>query len=235
EAQAKGFAEADPTLDINGVDAAHKLAILASLAFGGLVNFDRIPVEGITGVTPLDINYAKSFGYVIKLLAICRFIGGKADLRVHPTLVPEDHLLAAVDNELNAVFITGDLVGDTMFYGPGAGQNPTASAVVSDIIDLARDLRLKNGESLTGLVIDTEKTLSLLPRGEIRNRYCLRLSSRDRPGILTQIAGVIGENNISISAVVQLEAHGEKEFVPIVLLTHEAPEKSLNKALRKIG
>ena len=235
EAQAKGFAEADPTLDINGVDAAHKLAILASLAFGGLVNFDRIPVEGITGVTPLDINYAKSFGYVIKLLAICRFIGGKADLRVHPTLVPEEHLLAAVNNELNAVFITGDLVGNTMFYGPGAGQDPTASAVVSDIVDLARNMLARpRGECFSCLSMDPEKDVPLLPLDEVTNRFYLRLYTLDQPGILARISGVLGENKISISSVGQLETHGEKDFVPIVLLTHEAPEHALNKALMQL-
>jgi len=235
EAQIKGFAEADPSLDISGVDAAHKLAILAALASGGLVDFHSIPVEGISAVTSFDINYAKSFGYVIKLLAVCRFAQNQVDLRVHPTLVPENHLLAAVNNELNAVFITGDLVGNTMFYGPGAGQNPTASAVVSDIIDLARDLLLKNGEFFSSLTINPEKILSLLPLGEISNRYYLRLYTRDQPGIFAQIAGVLGENNISISSVVQLEAHGEKEFVPIVLLTHEARENYFNNALKEIG
>ncbi|HHU82178.1 MAG TPA: homoserine dehydrogenase [Firmicutes bacterium] len=239
EAQDRGFAEADPTLDINGVDAAHKLAILASLASGSLADFDRIPVEGITGVTPLDINYAKSFGYVIKLLAICRFVGGKADLRVHPTLVPEEHLLAAVNNELNAVFISGDLVGNTMFYGPGAGQNPTASAVVSDIVDMARNIlarpcTMKNGESFFGLSVNPEKDLPLLPLDEVTNRFYLRLYTLDQPGILAKISGVLGANKISISSVVQLETHGEKDFVPIVLLTHEAPEHALNEALMEL-
>src|SRR5690554_5707473 len=256
EAQSKGFAEADPKLDINGIDAAHKLAILACLASGGLVDFNAIPVEGITGVTSLDINYAKSFGYVIKLLAVCRFVGKKVDLRVHPTLVPVQHLLAAVNNELNAVFITGDLVGNTMFYGPGAGQNPTASAVVSDIVDLARDLLarphgmkngerfssltvnpeknvlgMKNGERFSSLTVNPEKNVPLLPLDEVANRYYLRLYTLDQPGILAKIAGVLGENKISISSVVQLETHGEKDFVPIVLLTHEAPEHALNNAL----
>jgi homoserine dehydrogenase len=239
EAQARGFAEADPTLDINGVDAAHKLALLTSLAAGGLVDFYRIPVEGITGVTPLDINYAKSFGYVIKLLAICRFVEGKADLRVHPTLVPQEHLLAAVNNELNAVFINGDLVGNTMFYGPGAGQNPTASAVVSDLVDLARNLLvcprpMKNGENFSGLSVNPEKEVPLLPLDEVTNRFYLRLYTLDQPGILAKIAGVLGANKISISSVVQLETHGEKDFVPIVLLTHEAPEHALNKALTEL-
>lgn len=236
EAQSKGFAEADPKLDINGIDAAHKLAILACLASGGLVDFNAISVEGITGVTSLDINYAKSFGYVIKLLAVCRFVGKKVDLRVHPTLVPVQHLLAAVNNELNAVFITGDLVGNTMFYGPGAGQNPTASAVVSDIVDLARDLLarphgMKNGERFSSLTVNPEKNVPLLPLDEVANRYYLRLYTLDQPGILAKIAGVLGENKISISSVVQLETHGEKDFVPIVLLTHEAPEHALNNAL----
>lgn len=239
EAQAKGFAEADPSLDINGIDAAHKLAILASLAAGGIVDFNLIPVEGITGVTSLDINYAKSFGYVIKLLAICRFIDGKADLRVHPTLVPEEHLLAAVNNELNAVFITGDLVGNTMFYGPGAGQNPTASAVVSDLVDLARNLlarprTMKNGDNFSGPSVNPEKDVPLLPLDEVTNRFYLRLYTLDQPGILAKIAGVLGANKISISSVVQLETHGEKDFVPIVLLTHEAPEHALNKALAEL-
>ncbi len=217
EAQARGFAEADPTLDINGVDAAHKLAILASLASGGLVDFDRIPVEGITGVTPLDVNYAK----------------------VHPTLVPEDHLLAAVNNELNAVFITGDLVGSTMFYGPGAGQNPTASAVVSDLVDLARNLlarprAVENGGNFSGLLVNPEKEVPLLPLDDVTNRFYLRLYTLDQPGILAKISGVLGANKISISSVVQLETHGEKDFVPIVLLTHEAPEHALNKALTEL-
>ncbi|NLY88148.1 MAG: homoserine dehydrogenase [Firmicutes bacterium] len=239
EAQAKGFAEADPTLDINGVDAAHKLAILASLASGGLVDFKLIPVEGITGVTSLDINYAKSFGYVIKLLAICRFTGGKADLRVHPTLIPQEHLLAAVNNELNAVFITGDLVGNTMFYGPGAGQNPTASAVVSDIVDMARNLlarprTMAGGEGFSGFSLNPEKDIPLLPLDEVTNRFYLRLYTLDQPGILAKISGVLGANKISISSVVQLETHGEKDFVPIVLLTHEAPEHALNKALTEL-
>lgn len=139
EAQIQGFAEADPTLDVGGGDAAHKLTILASLAAGGFVDFNAIPVEGITELTTLDIDFAKNFGYVVKLLAIYRFNEEKLDLRVHPTLVPGDHLLAAVNNELNAVFITGDYVGDTMFDGPGAGQTPTASAIVSDLVDLSLD------------------------------------------------------------------------------------------------
>ena len=232
EAQAKGFAEADPTLDVGGGDAAHKLTILASLAAGGFVDFDAIPVEGITDLTALDINFAKDFGYVVKLLAIYRFSEEKIDLRVHPTLVPGDHLLAAVNNELNAVFITGDYVGDTMFYGPGAGQTPTASAIVSDLVDLAHNIQ--RGKPVTTRTINPEKQVALFSLEEITNRFYLRLFTLDQPGILAQIAGVLGRYAISISSVVQLETHGEESYVPIVLLTHEASEKAMAKALTAI-
>jgi homoserine dehydrogenase len=232
EAQAKGFAEADPTLDVGGGDAAHKLTILASLASGGFVDFNAIPAEGIAELTTLDINFAKSFGYVIKLLAICRFNGKKIDLRVHPTLVPKEHLLAAVNNELNAIFVTGNYVGDTMFYGPGAGQLPTASAIISDIADLSRDFpRRKKGLQQP---INPEKNVALFSLDEISNRYYLRLFTLDQPGILSKISGVFGKYGISISSMVQLETHGEKNYVPIVLLTHEAPEKAMFKALSEI-
>lgn len=232
EAQAKGFAEADPTLDVGGGDAAHKLTILASLAAGGFVDFQAIPVEGITGLTTLDINFAKSFGYVIKLLAICRF-NGKLDLRVHPTLVPGDHLLAAVNNELNAIFVTGDYVGDTMFYGPGAGQAPTASAIVSDLVDLAHGLGVER-ETAVAPVINPEKEVPLFSLEEVTNRFYLRLFTLDQPGILAQIAGVLAKYGISISSVVQLETHGTANYVPIVLLTHEASEKAMFNALAEI-
>lgn len=234
EAQMKGFAEADPTLDVSGGDAAHKLTILASLASGGMVDFNSIPVEGITSLTTMDINFAKNFGYVIKLLAICRFFGEELDLRVHPTLIPKEHLLAAVNDELNAVFVTGNYVGDTMFYGPGAGQCPTASAIVSDIVDLSKDLLLKNGERFSNRTVNPEQKAALLPLEKISNRFYLRIFTQDKPGILSSIAGVLGRYGISISSVIQLETHGEKEFVPIVLLTHKAPEKAMNKALAEI-
>jgi homoserine dehydrogenase len=233
EAQTKGFAEADPTLDIGGGDAAHKLTILASLAAGGFVDFDSIPVEGITELTSLDINFAKNFGYVIKLLAICRFNGTKLDLRVHPTLVPGDHLLAAVNHELNAIFVTGNYVSDTMFYGPGAGQLPTGSAVVSDLVDLAKSL-LQPEDGSTAQMINPEKDVALFSLDEIANRYYLRCFTLDQPGILAKISGVFGKYGISISSVVQLETHGDKNYVPIVLLTHEAPEKAMCKALEEI-
>ncbi len=235
EAQAKGFAEADPTLDVGGGDAAHKLTVLASLASGGFVDFQAIPVEGITELTTLDINFAKRFGYVIKLLAICRFNGKKIDLRVHPTLVPGDHLLAAVNNELNAIFVTGNFVGDTMFYGPGAGQLPTASAIVSDLVDLSRNFIQQGMDRSFTRTINPEKGIELFSLGEISNRYYLRLFTLDQPGILSKISGILGKYQVSISSMVQLETHGEKNYVPIVLLTHEAPEKAMFKALSEIS
>lgn len=235
EAQAKGFAEADPTLDVGGGDAAHKLTILASLASSGFVDYRDLLVEGITPITKLDINFAKSFGYTIKLLAICRAMPNGLDLRVHPTLVPNSHLLAAVNNELNAVFVKGDYVGNTMFYGPGAGERPTGSAIISDIVDLSRDLLLKEGEQFCNRTINPEQSVKVVPLQEIRNRFYLRFFTQDKPGVLSKISGVLGEKGISISSMVQLETHGKENYVPIVLLTHEASEKAMEEAWEVIG
>lgn len=235
EAQAKGFAEADPTLDVGGGDAAHKLTILASLATSGMVDFESLYVEGITSITKLDINFAKSFGYTIKLLAVFRSLANGLDLRIHPTLIPNTHLLAAVNNELNAVFVKGDFVGNTMFYGPGAGERPTGSAIVSDIVDLSRDLLLKEGEQYCNRPIDPERGVKIVPLSEIKNRFYLRFFTLDKPGVLSKISGVLGEKGISISSMVQLETHGKDNYVPIVLLTHEASEQGMAEALREIG
>lgn len=235
EAQAKGFAEADPTLDVGGGDAAHKLTILASLATSGMVDFNSIYVEGITSITKLDINFAKSFGYTIKLLAVFRSLANGLDLRVHPTLIPNNHLLAAVNKELNAVFVKGDFVGNTMFYGPGAGERPTGSAIVSDIVDLSRDLLLKDGERFCNRPIDPERSVRIVPLSEIKNRFYLRFFTLDKPGVLSKISGVLGEKEISIASMVQLETHEKDNYVPIVLLTHEASEQAMAEALREIG
>lgn len=235
EAQAKGFAEADPTLDVGGGDAAHKLTILASLATSSMVDFNSLYVEGITSITKLDINFAKSFGYTIKLLAIFRSLADGLDLRVHPTLIPNAHLLAAVKNELNAVFVKGDFVGNTMFFGPGAGERPTGSAIVSDIVDLSRDLLLKEGEQYCNRPIDPEQSAKLVPLSEIKNRFYLRFFTFDKPGVLSKIAGVLGDKGISISSMVQLETHGKDNYVPIVLLTHESSEQALEVALGEIS
>jgi len=230
-AQEKGFAEADPTLDISGGDAAHKLTILASIASNGFVPYESIYMEGITGITKLDIDFAKSFGYTIKLLAVYRVINGGLDLRVHPTLIDSEHLLSAVSNEMNAIFVKGDFVGNTMFYGPGAGERPTASAIVSDIVDLSE--RLCNNGELNGL-IKPDMEVKLVPKDEITNRFYLRFFTRDVPGVLTKISGVLADCGISISSMVQLETHEKDNYVPIVLLTHEASEKSMDQALKKI-
>lgn len=235
EAQAKGFAEADPTLDIGGGDAAHKLTILASLATSGMVDFNSLYVEGITGITKLDINFAKSFGFTIKLLAVFRSLKNGLDLRVHPTLIPNSHLLASVNNELNAVFVKGDFVGNTMFYGPGAGERPTGSAIVSDIVDLSRDLLLKEGEQFCNWPIDPDQNMEMAPFSKIKNRFYLRFYTFDKPGVLSKISGILGEKGISISSMVQLETHGKENYVPIVLLTHEASEQAMEDALQEIS
>ncbi|MGE5558605.1 MAG: homoserine dehydrogenase [Bacillota bacterium] len=235
QAQEKGFAEKDPALDISGGDAAHKLAILASIASSSLVDFSGIHVEGITDITHLDIDFAKQFGYTVKLLAIYQKLDQGLDLRVHPTLVPGDHLLAAVSNELNAVFVNCDFVGSTMFYGPGAGSRPTGSAIVSDLVDLSRDLQLKEGQRFCNRAIDIDRVAKIMPMDEICNRYYLRMFTLDRPGILSKISGSLGRCNISISSVIQPETRGMEDFVPLVILTHRAREADMKKALAEIS
>lgn len=235
EAQAKGFAEADPTLDIGGGDAAHKLTILASLATSSMVDYKSLYVEGVAAITKLDIDFAKNFGFTIKLLAVFHSLAKGLDLRVHPTLIPNTHLLAAVNNELNAIFVKGDFVGNTMFYGPGAGERPTGSAIVSDIVDLSRDMLLKEGEQFCNRPIDPERSVAMVPLSEIKNRFYLRFFTYDKPGVLSKISGVLGEKGISISSMVQLETHGKENYVPIVLLTHEASEQAMEEALQEIS
>ncbi|NLX63932.1 MAG: homoserine dehydrogenase [Clostridiaceae bacterium] len=233
-AQEKGFAEADPTLDISGGDAAHKLAILASIASNSFIPFDKIYVEGITGITKLDISFAQSFGMTIKLLAICKINEDGLDLRVHPTLIDNSHLLAAVSNELNAIFVKGDFVGNTMFYGPGAGERPTASAIVSDIVDISRDLFTQEGVKYCNRAMSLTQNVRLIPIEDVKSRFYLRFMTMDKPGVLSMISGVLAEHNISISSMVQLESHEKDNYVPIVLLTHQALEKSMEQALQKI-
>jgi len=234
EAQDRGFAEADPTLDISGEDAAHKLVILASIAASKMVDLSDIYTEGIAGVTKLDVDFAKSFGYTIKLLAICRMGDGEMDLRVHPTLVPDSHLLASVSHELNAVFVEGDSVGKTMFYGPGAGQLPTASAIISDIVDLARDIQLRANLGYRTRTIDPFAHPTVKPVKSVSSRFYLRLYTYDAPGILARISGILGAHEISISSVVQLETHVHDNYVPLVILTHSAREDQMERALAEI-
>ena len=233
-AQARGYAEAEPTLDISGGDSAHKLTILSSIATNSFIPFDKLYVEGITGISKLDIDFAKTLGYTIKLLAIYRLFKDGIDLRVHPTLVGNSHLLSAVSDEMNAIFVKGDFVGSTMFYGAGAGERPTASAIASDIVDLSKDLLLKEGEKYYNRTINPSMNVKLIPMDEVGNRFYLRFFTKDVSGVLTKISGVLAAYDISISSMVQLETHEKDNYVPIVLLTHEALEKSMKLALQEI-
>ncbi len=233
EAQAKGYAEADPALDVEGLDSAHKLQILASLAFRTTVDLKDIHTEGITGVSREDVVNAGELGYRIKLLAIAKASGGALEARVHPTMIPADSPMAAVSGAFNAVFITGDNVGNLMFYGRGAGQLPTASAVWSDTLDIAR--RVAHGIPALDVELPSAsgRPLPLRSMDEIRSAYYLRVMAMDRPGVLAQVAGILGHHDISLVSVLQKgRAHGEA--VPVVMMTHEARERDMRAALAGI-
>ena len=233
EAQALGYAEPDPTNDVEGIDAAYKLAILASLAFHGEVAPQQVHREGITGLTARDFRYAQELGYTIKLLALARrgADGSSLHVRVHPALLPEGEPLAKVDGVLNAVQVEGDLLGRTMFEGPGAGSLPTTSAVIADLLDAARSVVSGVREPLARRA---EASLRVLPMGELRTRYYLRMTVTDRPGVLAQIARVLGEAEISIASVIQKEADERAQTAEIVLMTHEAKEASMQRALHEL-
>ncbi len=235
EAVNMGFAEDPPTLDVDGTDAAHKLAILISIAFGSPVSFKDIYKEGIDALTPDDIRIAGDFGYSIKLLAIARNSGDRVEARVHPTMIPKDHILANVNEVYNAIYIEGNFVGPNLYYGLGAGRRPTGSAVVSDIMDLARQIRLglKGPVPPLGHFHPPQKQISIEPIHELTCAYYFRFSALDRPGVLSKIAGILGEHNISISSVIQ-EGREVKGSVPIVMLTHEAREENVRKAISLI-
>jgi len=236
DAQKRGYAEADPTFDIEGIDAMHKLAILTSLAFGKKVAMNKMYTEGISKITPLDIAFARELGYKIKLLAICRGTEKEVEARVHPTLVPEDHLLSRVNESFNAIFLHGRDVGPTMFYGKGAGMLPTGSAVVADIMSLARDI-VRGTSNRVSFYPPSGRAVSAInvkPMKEIRTRYYLRFAAVDRPGILSRISGILGRNQISIHSVMQKGRQNRGGQVPIFMLTHEAQESDLQKALRQI-
>jgi homoserine dehydrogenase len=242
EAQAHGYAEADPTLDIEGMDSAHKLQILVALAFRTFIDLKHIHTEGITRITAQDIDYARELGYRIKLLAIAKATdstgasgvgGGGVEVRVHPTMIPAVSPLAAVAGVFNAIFLTGDAVGDLMFYGRGAGQMPTASAVWSDVLEIAR--RVAHG--IPSLALDLPSVgpqpLPLTPMDDIRCCYYLRVMAHDRPGVLSRVAGILGDNDISIANVIQ-KGRGTREAIPIVMLMHEAREHDMRTALAAI-
>jgi homoserine dehydrogenase len=236
EAQEKGYAEANPALDIEGTDAAHKLAIVSAIAFGTPIQFDQVYVEGISRIDPIDIQFGEEFGYRLKLLAIARHRDGQLEMRVHPTLIPRDHVLAGVDGAYNAVHIHGNAVGNIMLYGLGAGMMPTGSAVVSDLIDLARDIISKTPRRIPPLAFRRERlnAVAIKPISAVTTCYYFRFAALDRPGVLSRIAGILGENRISIAAVIQ-KGRQVDEAVPIVMITHEALESSMQKALAQIN
>jgi homoserine dehydrogenase len=236
EAQAKGYAEADPTYDIEGIDAAHKLAILIRLAFGTFLQFKEIFIGGISEITPLDIQFSREFGYRIKLLAIAKVDQGKIEARVHPTMIPEGHLLSTVEGVFNAIYIKGDAIGPTLFYGQGAGQMPTGSAAVSDLVELGRNLLVQAAGRRVPLLSFQESAIEKIPlkkMEEVMMRFYMRFSALDRPGVLSKISGILGKNDISISSVIQ-KGRQVNGAVPIVMMTHEAKEENVHRALKEI-
>jgi homoserine dehydrogenase len=226
EAQQKGFAEADPSFDIEGFDAGHKISLLAMLAYGKRINYSKAGIEGITRVSELDIKYAKDMGYVIKLLGIARMIDGRIDISVHATMLPELHPLAAVHDEFNAVMIDGDMTSPIILYGKGAGALPTASAVISDIIQIAVEPSVKihypSGDEADFLSI--EKRVS---------KYYLRLYTEDQPGVLSKITGILGKYSISIASLIQRET--SESWVPLIFMTHSVNEASMMQAAEELS
>ena len=235
DAQKQGFAEADPTFDIEGVDTAHKLALLISLCFGTKVDFDKIYTEGISKVTALDIEYARDFGYKLKLLAIGKRDGEQIEARVHPTMIPKDYPLSAISGVFNSVRMVGDFSGPVMLSGYGAGMDATASAVIGDVIAAARDQQSNIGIRSPSLGCPQAKLTSytIKPMEQIVTSYYLRFTVKDNPGVLAQIAGALGKYEISIESMVQPHRH-EAEAVPIVFMTHEAEERNVSAALAEI-
>jgi homoserine dehydrogenase len=233
EAQAAGYAEADPTLDIEGIDSAHKLQILASLAFRTAVHLKEIHAEGIAGILPDEIANARELGYRIKLLAIAKLTDDALEVRVHPAMIPAESPLASVAGVFNAIVVSGDAVGDQMFYGRGAGQLPTASAVWSDAIEIARRAAYQHEALPEDLPLIDSGRLRLCPMEEIQSAYYLRVMVQDRPGVLAQVAGALGRHRISIASVIQKERSGVSA-VPIVMMTHEARERDMRGAIEEI-
>ncbi len=236
QAQELGYAEADPTYDIEGIDTAHKLAIMSTLAFGEKVRLDQIYTEGISKITPLDINFASELGYTIKLLAIGKKTeSGEIDVRIHPTMIPVEHLLSQVNGAFNGVYFIGDSVGKVMMYGMGAGQMPTGSAIVADICDIARNIKggcLGRVPPLS-LSFKKLKDAQIKPVESIKCKYYFRFTVKDKPGVLSKISGILGSEQISINSVVQ-KGRAHETSVPIVMLTHEATEGKVKKALKEI-
>jgi len=234
EAQRAGYAEADPTFDVGGIDTAHKLAILVNLAFGMRIGPKDIFTEGITEIGPLDVDFGKTLGYKVKLLAIAKMHDGKAEARVHPTMVPEEYPIAKVSGVYNGIQIVGDACQDIMLYGRGAGSLPTGSAVVADIMDIGRQILMEPARKLPAGSSESELPVpALQPMSSVATLYYLRLMALDQPGVLSQISGVLGEHRISIAQMIQ---RGRKQggSVPLVIMTHTALERDIQKALVKI-
>lgn len=238
EAQTLGYAEADPTFDVDGIDAAHKLTLLASVAYGIPLQFDRVYTEGLSHLTQDDIEQAAGLGYVIKHLGIARRSAKGIELRVHPTLVPKSQLLANVNGVENAIEVMGDALGPTLYCGPGAGAEPTASAVIADIVDVARDMHLPAEYRTPYLgfnaISESGEHLPVLSVDDIQSAYYLRLVARDRSGVLARITAILAEQNISIESMVQCEHRGDDRHVNIILLTHVAQEACMNAAIRQL-
>jgi homoserine dehydrogenase len=236
EAQQLGYAEADPTFDVEGIDAAHKLTILASIAFGIPLQFDKVYTEGISHITREDVSYAEQLGYRIKHLGVARRTERGVELRVHPTLIPARRLIANVDGVMNAVLVKADAVGPTLYYGAGAGSEPTASAVVADLVDVARTLTADPENRVPHLAFqpDALSDLGILPVEEIETAYYLRLCAEDRPGVLAHVTRILGDLGISIEAVIQKEPLEQQQQLPIILLTRRVLEKHMDAAIAQI-
>ncbi|MFH1704177.1 MAG: homoserine dehydrogenase [Nitrospirota bacterium] len=232
EAKALGYAEADPTLDIEGIDSAHKLAILAYLSYGIPVSYRDIYTEGISRISPQDISFASELGYKVKLLAIAKESDSKIELRVHPTMLPKEYLISKVDGPFNAIYIEGDATGSTLYYGRGAGCMPTGSAVVSDIVDIARNI-MKNAIGRVPVLTKTLRNLKIKRMDDVISMYYFRFSALDKPGVLSKISGILGNYNISIASVIQ-KGRSVGEAVPLVVRTHKAKERDVRKAISEI-
>ncbi|HEX9583810.1 MAG TPA: homoserine dehydrogenase [Gammaproteobacteria bacterium] len=237
DAQRLGYAEADPTFDVDGIDAAHKLTILASIAFGIPLQFDKVYTEGIARITPEDIGYADRLGYRIKHLGIARRAASGIEMRVHPTLIPQRRLIANVNGVMNAVLVRGDAIGSSLYYGAGAGAEPTASAVVADLVDVVRALTTDPGNRVPHLAFqpDAISDEAVLDMEDAETAYYLRMDAADRPGVLAEIATVMGNAGISIEAVVQPEPPRGAERAKLILLTHRVLERQMNAALAKVA
>ncbi len=235
QAQAQGYAEKDPSFDIEGIDAAHKLAILIKLAFGAKIPFEDIFIEGISDITPLDIQFAQEFGYTIKLLAIAKADGETIEARVHSTMLPSNHLLSTVGGVFNAIFLRGNAVGETLFYGQGAGMMATASAVTSDLIELSRNVLKGTVGRVPTLSLQQTHIMEMKVKDieDIVRPYYMRFSALDRPGVLSKISGVLGKNDIGIASVIQ-KGRQVAGAVPVVIMTHEARERNIHRAFKEI-